>query len=170
MTPNARRAPDAAPARTSASAKQFASFSSTTSSPSARARSSRSGRPFRQTVFEFLSVPSRADPDPTAPRRDGQELAHERRHPADDVLVAALALGRSAPPRELGAVGREHDRLDLRAAEIDADAMASRAHHGGADHLSASWRFAALQGRGTKLSVAVADDVAFHESRKAMAR
>jgi hypothetical protein len=81
MTPNASRAPRAAPARTSASAKQFASFSIRTSRPIARSRSSRNGRPLRQTVFEFLSVPSRAESEPGVPTPTRRQSGATARSP-----------------------------------------------------------------------------------------
>jgi hypothetical protein len=57
ITPNTRRRPAPAPSLASDSAKQLASFSTRTSRPSARARSSASGRSLSWVELAFLIRP-----------------------------------------------------------------------------------------------------------------
>ena len=71
ITPKTTPAPRAAPATASASAKQFASFAMRTGRPSARARSSTNGRPFRQVEFELRWSPVTGEIEPGAPSPTG---------------------------------------------------------------------------------------------------
>src|SRR5207249_3074398 len=89
ITPKTIARPCPAPARASASAKQLASFSRSTRRPRRRSRSACSGRPLRHVVFEFLSVPSRAESEPGVPMPTTSQPGAEGRvvHDADSHVV-----------------------------------------------------------------------------------
>ena len=101
ITPNATRAPRAAPHTASASAKQFASFAKATSPrPSALARSARNGRPFRHVVFEFFTsgdVRARpvgvvaSSPSPACRRRSRARCSSTSSMPASRATSATSA-------------------------------------------------------------------------------
>src|SRR5207237_6087839 len=63
----------------------------------------------------------RPDADDVATRCRSPQRSHHPRHPLDDVLVAALALGRQPAALQWMEVVAEHHTLDLRAAEVDPD-------------------------------------------------
>ena len=87
-------------------------------------------------MLEFFISPVRLDTAPGVPMPTTSHVGCERAQlvgqPAgglDDVLVAARLLGRHPAPRDRPTVGAEHDALDLRSPEVDADAV--RRPHGG---------------------------------------
>ena len=79
ITPKTTSAPAAAPSTASESAKQFASLARRTGRPSARARSSRSGRPFSQVELQFFIRPVRGEIAPGVPMPTvGSEVDEDR--------------------------------------------------------------------------------------------
>ena len=86
--------------------------------------------------------PGRADAHHVAPRRRRPERFDETRHPLDDVLVPALALGRDAAARQRHEIVAEHHPLDLRPPEVDADDHGSVYHTRRDPMYGRRWRIA----------------------------
>ena len=138
MTPKTTSAPAAAPSHASDSAKQLASFASRTLRPSTRSRSSRRGRPFSHVELAFFTRPVAGEmapgmPMPTVPRAC-TSLSIDATSAGDGPhrAVVIVAGRRDAAPGRRATVRRERDALDLRPAQVDADANHEATRRSGA--------------------------------------